>query len=371
MDRLCALALLTTLLALTGCAGSEPAPDKTSPKEETGGAQQAFEEARRSVCDDLEPRDCYFEGMKLEANSKPQRAVAYFESACQDGLMAACYDLAVLHEEGKSVARDLERARQLYERACQSDAPDATACNNLAVLYQKGRSVKADQKEASELYRRSCELGSMLGCRNLARRYLEGKGVEKSPQRAAALLEKACQLGHPEACPQLTYIYAQQCLDDGTCDEDAIDPDRSIEKLEKICKETQQPQACLGYGFLLEAGYGQDKKDPAGAALQYDQACKAGVSAGCNYLANLYRRGEGVEQDLDQAVELYNEACEDGFTLSCHTLGVMHLRGRSLPPDPTKGYEYIRKACEGGRTPSCTALEFQCFQGEDGACPDQ
>lgn len=364
------LVALAALSLLTSCStGSE-----TQQKDEVGtkpeSASAAWEKAQaESPCTEMDPRDCYFRGMRLEAENKPKQAIRYFKAACNDkNVASACYDLAVIYEQGESVAKDEAKAKELYEKACQSKDPDAVACNNLAVMYQQGRAVETDQDKAAELYRRSCELGSMLGCRNLARRYLEGKGVEKSPTRAAALLEKACRLGHPEACPQLTYLYAHDCIEGGECGVEAIDPARSAKQLREVCEETKQPQACLGYGFMLESGFQQDEPDAAGAALQYDQACKAGVSTGCNYLANLYRKGSGVERDLTKAVQLYEKACEAGFTLSCHTLGVMNLRGRSIPPNPKRGYEYIRKACEGGRSPSCTALEFQCYMGSREAC---
>jgi TPR repeat protein len=374
------IAAIATLSLLGACStGGQTSPgnsqDQAAGAATSPTAQQAWQKAQaKNPCAELEPRDCYFRGMKLEAANKARQAVRYFEAACEAGMSSACYDLAVLYESGESVKKDQAMAKTLYEKACQSKAPDATACNNLAVMYQQGRAVEANANQASQLYRRSCELGSMLGCRNLARRYLEGSGVEKSATRAAALLEKACQLGHPQACPQLTYLYAHDCIDKtNECGVDAIDPAMSVDKLREVCTETNQPQACLGHGFMLEAGFNADsseanKPDAAGAAMQYDQACKAGVSAGCNALANLYRRGDGVERSTGKAVGLYKQACEEGFMLSCHTLGVMNLRGRSLPPNPPRGYEYIRKACQGGRTASCTTLEFQCYSGRQGAC---
>lgn len=369
MTRLIA-AIALSLLAV-GCSTG----DSTQKTDDTEGtkptsASAAWEKAQsESPCKEVDARDCYFRGMKLEAAAKPQQALRYFRASCERDVASACYDLAVLYENGESVPKDETKAKEFYQKACNSKDADAMACNNLAVMYQQGRAVETDQDKAAQLYRKACEMGSMLGCRNLARRYLEGEGVEKSATRAAALLEKACQLGHPEACPQLTYLYAHDCIEGGECGAEALDPAHSAEKLRERCETTKQPQACLGHGFMLEAGINDKAPDAAGAAMQYDQACKAGVSTGCNYLANLYRRGDGVERNLPKAVQLYERACEEGFMLSCHTLGVMHLRGRSLPPDSKRGYEYIRKACEGGRTPSCTALEFQCYAGSDEACP--
>ncbi|QDG52389.1 sel1 repeat family protein [Persicimonas caeni] len=367
--RLFAALAVSSLIVGCSTGSSTQNIDDTQGTKPTS-ASAAWEKAQsESPCKDVDARSCYFQGMKLEASAKPKQAIRYFKASCEREVASACYDLAVLYENGESVAKDEAKAKELYEQACQSQDPDAMACNNLAVMYQQGRAVEVDQDKAAELYRRACELGSMLGCRNLARRYLEGEGVEKSPARAAALLEKACQLGHPEACPQLTYLFAHDCVEGGECGAEILEPARSAQKLREMCEATKQPQACLGYGFMLEAGLDGEESDPAKAALQYDQACKAGVSTGCNYMANLYRRGDGVERDVERAVQLYDKACTEGFMLSCHTLGVMHLRGRSLPPDPKRGYEYIRKACEGGRSPSCTALEFQCFAGSQEACP--
>ncbi len=364
---LSALTILVAALALAGCSSSNS--EEKSDHSTKSTAQKAFEQAKQAeVCADVKPLHCYFHGMELEASNKPKVAMRYFDAACNNGVLDACYDLGVLYEEGEAVPKDQAKAKALYEKACQAKKSDGMACNNLAVMYQKGLGVTADQTKATELYRRSCELGSMLGCRNLARRYLEGKGVEQNPTRAAALLEKACNLGNAEACPQLTYLYANDCLKGGKCGAEVLDPDNSVAKLQKKCERDKQPQACLGHGFMLEAGYGGKKPAPAQAALQYEQACKAGVWAGCNYLANLYRKGSGVERNVGKAVGLYKKACDSGFMLSCHTLGVMNLNGRTIPPNPRRGFEYIRKACEGGRTASCTALEYQCYAGRKAAC---
>ncbi len=375
LSTVSAISLL--ILVLGGCSTGDSAaqPDRQSadqdqPDRQTPtGAEQAWKDRQSAdICADLDPMECYLEGMKREAANRPQHALRHFRQACEDGVMSACYDLGVLYEQGEVVGRDIERAFELYETACLAEDPDEVACNNLAVMYQQGEAVEQDTERAAELYRRACEQGSMLGCRNLAKRYVDGRGVEKNPVRAGALLEKACQLGHAEACPQLTYLHARGCLTGESCPGDALDPDKALDPLRHACEEDDSPQACLGWGFMLESGYGQDQPDPAGAAVHYRMACEGGVLAGCNYLANLHRQGTGIERDAGGAVDLYTRACEEGFMLSCHTLGVMYLRGGSVEANPPRGYEYIRQACQGGRTESCTGLEFQCYVGDKAAC---
>jgi uncharacterized protein len=364
--------LPVALLLVSACSGGEATSRddaRPSSDEQAGAAERAFEQGQgQAICAERDPQSCYFEGMRLEAESKPQRARRYFEVACDKGHMSSCYDLAVLYEHGQGMPTDPERAHELYERACTADEADAVACNNLAVLYAEGRTVEQDDARAAELYGRSCELGSMLGCRNLARLHLQGANVEQSAERAAELLDEACQKGHPEACPQLTYLHANGCLEGAECDKSAIDPDASADALRDGCEDDGDPQACLGHGFMVESGYGGGEADPAKAALHYAKACEADLWAGCNYLANLYRRGAGVERDAERSVQLYSQACDEGFSLSCHTLGVMYLRGRALEPDPASGYEYIQRACDHGRSPSCTSLDFQCYIGERAAC---
>ncbi|MFW5966519.1 MAG: tetratricopeptide repeat protein [Persicimonas sp.] len=377
--RTAALALVFCCFVSAGCSASgeetrdeenddtSRVPDVESEEDEGQEEKRAERPDPKEVCTDLEPRECYFEGMRLEAADKSNEAFGYFHEACQMGHMSACYDLGVMQEQGMAAGPNFERAFELYEKACRADEPDAKACNNLAGLHQEGRLEQSDPDKVPELYERSCELGEMLGCRNLARLYRDAEGVERDMERAAELFERACKRGQPEACPQVTYLHALDCFSEEGCTGDPSEPEEAVEPLRRACEEDESAQGCLGYGFMLQSGYADDE-DADPAADYYRRACDEQNWAGCNFLANLYRNGEGVDEDVDRAIELYEEACQGGFALSCHTLGVMHLQGVGTETDEARGYEYLERACDGGRNASCTTVEFQCFLGVEAAC---
>jgi hypothetical protein len=49
---------------------------------------------------------------------QPGDAAPWYARACERGYASACYELAVLHENGLGVARNPERAFALYKQAC-------------------------------------------------------------------------------------------------------------------------------------------------------------------------------------------------------------------------------------------------------------
>ena len=54
------------------------------------------------------------------------------------------------------------------------------------------------------------------------------------------------------------------------------------------------------------------EKDFKKARILWDKSCKQGNMSSCNYLADLYRVGKGVDyQSYLMAVELYQKSCNE------------------------------------------------------------
>ena len=62
---------------------------------------------------------------------------------------------------------DRARAARLLYLACGRDQP--TACDRFGNLYEQGRGVQGDLERARELYRRACSLGDAPGCEDADR----------------------------------------------------------------------------------------------------------------------------------------------------------------------------------------------------------
>ena len=62
----------------------------------------------------------------------------------------------------------------------------------------------------------------------------------------------------------------------------------------------------------------------------------------------LYRDGNGVSQDAQEAVEWYRKASEQGDAEAQYSLGLMYAEGQSVPQDYEEAVKWFRKAAEQG-----------------------
>ncbi len=72
-----------------------------------------------------------------------------------------------MYHEGEGVAKDLNRAADLFKRAC--DAGGSVGCLDLGTMYSRGEGVPMDRNRAADLFEKACNAGLNRGCENLAR----------------------------------------------------------------------------------------------------------------------------------------------------------------------------------------------------------
>jgi len=72
-----------------------------------------------------------------------------------------------MYQNGEGVAQDLNRAADLFMRAC--DAGGSQGCVNLGSMYLRGQGVPKDLDRAADLFKKACDAGLDRGCENLAR----------------------------------------------------------------------------------------------------------------------------------------------------------------------------------------------------------
>lgn len=100
----------------------------------------------------------------------PIRAASFYERACQGGEFRACSNLGVLYQEGgQGLTKDYAHAMRLYRRACASNDGRASAagCTNVGELYRDGLGVPKDLEKAREHYQRGCTGGQKEACAEL------------------------------------------------------------------------------------------------------------------------------------------------------------------------------------------------------------
>ncbi|MBF0454904.1 MAG: sel1 repeat family protein [Magnetococcales bacterium] len=81
-------------------------------------------------------------------------------------------------------------------------------------------------------------------------------------------------------------------------------------------------------------------------------------------LGAMYLKGQGVEQDWDQAILWFKKAAEQGDMLAQHNLGALFLQGAGeLSPDPSEAVHWFTQAAMQGDPRSQHSLGALYFEG--------
>lgn len=148
----------------------------------------------------------YRDGLGVTADLA--KAYEYADKSCAidnwlsgdaDAVAYACNYLGNALLNGTGVKADKKAAVEAYGRACDRSKK---YCFNLGATYQQGLVTK-DLPRARELFEVACEAGSSDGCNNLGDMLNRGQGGPKDKARAKQLFQKACDDGHDLGCKNL------------------------------------------------------------------------------------------------------------------------------------------------------------------------
>jgi TPR repeat protein len=179
------------------------------------------------------------------------------DAKCVAGDVQACSQLGDMYADGRGVPRNLARAGQSYERACDLGAPDI--CNTLGEIVEVTGDVDGGSRRAEQLFQKACQGGSSPGCLNLGL----AAAAREELALAASLYEKSCDGGWAAGCHQLGLSYQE------------------------------------GQGVA---------KDDAKAIDLFVHGCDGEFVESCLLLGNLYAAGELVPKDNVQALTFYAKA---------------------------------------------------------------
>jgi TPR repeat protein len=259
----------------------------------------ACEEARESFPD--VPRFAYELGRAQEAAGDHAQAAGELERADEAYTLAAgLYDEAAaaghvvalsglggLHEEGKGVPVDADRAVAFYEAAAAENDP--LAMNALARAYRDGEGKPKDRELAVQWFLKAAAHGHTFAYNNLG--YLlagEGRG-----DQAIVLFRASAEAGDIYGFNNMGYAY-----ENGVGVEQDIH--QAIAWYERAAAGGQ-PNAPVNLGFIYRDGRPGLDPDPAQAARWFAQAARLGAGWGYIHLAGLYASGQ-LGQAADPAL---------------------------------------------------------------------
>ena len=116
------------------------------------------------------------------------RAVIFVRKAADLGVAKEQFNLGLMYDSGRGVARDYTQAMIWYRRA--ADQGLALAQFNVGGLYASGRGVQRDDVQAMSWFRRAADQGYAAAQNNVGVMYKSGRGGPQDYERALIWFHK-------------------------------------------------------------------------------------------------------------------------------------------------------------------------------------
>ena len=136
----------------------------------------------------------------------------------------------------------------------------------------------------------------------------------------------------------------------------------SLDRMSQEC-EGGRGGACTGLAEAYRLGEGVPQ-DLGRAVAHYRQGCDKGSLSSCRRLALMYEQGEGVPAAASPALVFYDRACGLGDGWSCFTAGMMHERGQGTSRDFAQAAAFYRRSCDLQYGMGCQYLGDSYAHGE-------
>ncbi|MEY3089770.1 MAG: hypothetical protein RL113_86 [Pseudomonadota bacterium] len=131
-----------------------------------------------------------------------QKAKQWYEKAAMHGHGAAQYNLGKLHHiDAKKDPSRYVKAKEWYEKSSEAGVPQAF--NNLATLYMNGEGVAKNEQKAFELFLEGANKGDDASAFNVALLYGWGEQITHDKMKAYTYLKRALKGGKSEASEYL------------------------------------------------------------------------------------------------------------------------------------------------------------------------
>ncbi len=301
----------------------------------------------------VEKGENYYFGRGVKRDNN--KAYRYFLDAAKYKNEYAEAYLGLFYEKGIAVRKNYEIAYQWYYKAAVKG--NAFAQYSLGVLYSEGNGVNKDYNKAFIWFQKSAENDYVGAYYQLGRAYYNGLGVEKDEEKSFKWHKKAAENNLPDsqyACEEnlvSAYYWVEKAAENDYEDAYYI-IGRSY--LEGICVDINYKRAFhyLSKGYLaldtnciesLAEMYLKGlyvKKDIYTAIELYNKAIEFGDKSVYFKLGKVYE-DEGL---INQSILIYKQGHEEGDLKCTQRLGIIYYNGEGVEKDLEKAMDYMEIA---------------------------
>ncbi len=282
-----------------------------------------------------------------------RRAALLVQEAAAQNVPGASYALANLLLEGEWIEQDIAGAVAIYTELA---FPEPVASEAEAWGTQGTRDTGQQQEpivhapaaeKLGKLYRDGILIGQDLLKAQQCLEIAWANGLQRAGIPYARLLEQRAGIGQPQLSGSLeTEAPAEQGIlqPDGA----ELDAEAMLDLAETILRELSDRGVLLAsYRLALLLDRRHDQL-PQEAAELYDLSVQAGFTDSKLRLADIYRRGEGVEADPDKAIAIYHELSDEGNGNATARLGDIYRDGEHRPVNYETALGFYQQSLEQG-----------------------
>jgi TPR repeat protein len=320
--------------------------------------KKAFELYKRSALADYDKSMCelgfmYDYHVDPEINQDHEEAVKWLQKAVAANNIRAMYLLHNNYLFGRGVAKDLKFAFELCQRA--ANAKYIKAIYDLAFFYRDGIYVPKNSVRAFGLFEKAAKMGHHEAWQCVGDCYQMGTGVAKNIQMAKECFEKCINLYQdPFAYVNLAYLYLF-----GSGSGIVHDVKKAYDYISKALVQPDPPYSVYYYlGLCHSNGWGEGVEKNMQTAVKF---FLLGAEKGCpssKYkLGYCYYNGDGVEEDVDKALEWFQKAIINNndnenncISKSLYAIGIIYFEKNEFK----QSFHYFSRAAKEYQT--CSAM---------------
>lgn len=298
-------------------------PDSLSAALAGGGGQQP-----------VEARSGFF--IRLQASCES------LVSAAADGRLPGAEDLVSLLEDGAEQP-GTALCRRLEAAGLQAETFSAMAASGPRSFPEVGLGAATSRGDGAVTERTAADL------------YDKGGETEEGTAHAANLEDIAMQ-GNGGAAMELGIMYLTA---------DGVDKDEARGlKFITLAAESgiAEAQNCLG--SILRNGMGVVEPDRKMAAACFRKAALMGDVEAMFNLGDMLYDGDGVKQDLQEAMKWFREAADEGLGEAKLKVGSMLQSGFGVEKDTSQALRWLTEAADSGQAEASVILGTMAFLGD-------
>lgn len=291
------------------------------------------------------------DGMRLAGlnylNTKQNgKAFKMFKNGCAKNDLSSTFWYGKMLLGGMGVAADKKQATIELLKAAEQGM--AAAQNEIGQLYENGDGVVKNETQAFEWYDKAAKQGFAKAMWSVGQCYKNAVGVKRDYAIALDWMAEAATVGYQKSFLRLIhnidsigtdpfgyYVHGMKYY---IVNENLTNATAQFKKLAKAkCEEGNIMQA------FIQASKKNEKPNPAKAAKTLTKYANDNAVAAF-YLATLYESGNGVEKNMDKAIELYTSAANKDYGKAQCYLADIYYEGRGCLKDLTKAVQLYQQA---------------------------